>query len=130
MGLRIVASTAALNTTQEPDGWASRVAKLIPAEALGLYGAGLPLIPHNRIDGLWALAAVSLVFAGVLRFVATRDAQGKPQWAAIGIAAVSFALWVTALQPPAGPVDLGANAFYASLAALAWGTILPVFYKG
>jgi hypothetical protein len=76
------------------------------------------------------LAVASLVLAGVIRYFATRDASGKPQWPAIGIAIVSFALWVAALRPPAGPFDLDVNAFYAGLAALIWGAFIPVIYKG
>jgi hypothetical protein len=114
----------------EPDGWASRLAKLIPAEALGLYGAGQAIVPKTHPGGLWILAVASLFLAGAVRWIATRDQNGRPQLAAVGIALVSFVLWVAALKPPTGPLDLGDNAFYASLAALIWATALPVFYKG
>jgi len=112
------------------DGWPSRLAKLIPAEALGLYGAGTAIVPTGNKSGLWVLAAASLLVAAAVRFFATRDDTGRPQWAAIAIAMVSFALWVTALAPEAGPIDLGANAFYAALAALIWATVVPIFYTG
>lgn len=112
------------------DNWSSRLAKLIPAEALGLYGAGQAIVPADRSDGLWVLAACSLVLAAILRWRATRDATGKPQYGAVCIALVSFVLWIMALKPPSGPIDLGVNAFYASLGALTWGTVLPIVYKG
>jgi hypothetical protein len=114
----------------DADSWASRLAKLIPAEALGLYGAGQAIVPKDRPEGLWVLAAASLLLAGSIRWIATRDDDGRPQYRAVAIALFSFVLWVAALKPPTGPLDLGENAFYASLAALIWATTLPVFYKG
>lgn len=87
-------------------------------------------MPTGRRDGLWVLAVCWLVLAVALRWWATLDEAGKPQWAAALIALVSFGLWIVALKPPSSPIGLGANAFYASLAALLWGTVLPIFYKG
>ncbi len=112
------------------DTWATRVGKLIPGEALGLYGAGLPIIPDHRTDALWILVAACLALSIWLRYLATRGEDGKPQPAAIGIAAISFLLWVCALEPPAGPLSLGENAFLVALAALIWGTAVPYFYEG
>lgn len=131
MSLRIVNPATGARAVAEPDGWASRLAKLVPAEALGLYGTGQALVPADRPDGRMVLAAASLLFAGGLRYLATRDPQtGEPQWPAIIIAMISFSLWVVALRPPAGPFALGANSFYAALLALVWGTVLPAIYKG
>ncbi len=76
------------------------------------------------------MAAASLFLSGAIRWVATRDSSGQPQYRAVAIALVSFVLWVAALKPPTGPLDLGDYAFYASLAALIWGTALPALYKG
>jgi hypothetical protein len=115
----------------ESDGWAARLAKLIPAEALGLYGAGQAMVPAGRTDALLALAAICLLFTAALRYVATRDpATRQPQWAAVAIAVASFALWLIALRPPVGPFDLGDNYFLAALGALVWGSVVPAFYKG
>ena len=116
--------------SSDQDGWPSRLAKLIPAEALGLYGSGQSVIPATSHYGTWILGAVCLLLSGVIRYLATRDANGNPQWVAIGIAIVSFILWVLALKPPAGPVDLGAHAYYATLATIIWASVLPIFYKG
>ena len=88
------------------------------------------MVPTGRSDGLWVLAVCCLVLAAALRWRATLDEAGKPQWAAVLIALVSFGLWIVALKPPSSPIDLGASAFYASLAALLWGTVLSIFYKG
>jgi hypothetical protein len=131
MSLRITNPATSARTVAQGDGWPSRLAKLIPAEALGLYGAGQALVPAERNDGRLVLAVAALLFAGALRYVATRDPQtGLPQWPAVAIAMISFALWVLALRVPAGPFDLGENSFYAALFALLWGTVVPAFYKG
>jgi hypothetical protein len=123
----------------EADGWASRVAKLIPAEALGLYGTATGMIAGNaNIDPTVALAGVTVVCCVVtvmVRLKATRDpAEGRgPQVAAIVIALVSFLLWLAAL----GATGEGVSPFsgapgiaYAPLVALLWGTLVPYFYKG
>jgi hypothetical protein len=118
------------NATDQ-DGWLSRLTKLIPAEALVLYGAGQALIPNRSIGGIRVLAFACLLFSGFVRFRVTRDgAAGGPQWLAIFISSVSFLLWLLTLKPPAGPFDLGDHAYYASLLSLFWVTFLPYVYKG
>jgi hypothetical protein len=59
--------------------------------------------------------------------VSSWSANRQPQWAAIGIAIVSFVLWIAALPGDSSPVDLGAQAYLAGLAALIWATV-PVFF--
>jgi tetrahydromethanopterin S-methyltransferase subunit C len=136
VSLRVVRADDATRTvrsrgTTDGDGWSSRLAKLIPAEALGLYGTGQALVPPGRAEVLAGLAFVCLLFAAALRYVATMDPRtGKPQWVAIAIAGMSFILWVVALRPPVGPLDLGDNYFLAALVALIWGAVVPAFYKG
>ncbi|MCG8506937.1 MAG: hypothetical protein MI755_20195 [Sphingomonadales bacterium] len=126
----VAAPKALTQGTQREDGWGSRIAKLIPAEALGLYGAG-SAVAGGKALGLWILAAACLVLSGVLRYRATQDpATGSPQWSAVIIAVISFTLWVVALEPPAGPIELGENAYLAAIFALIWGAAVPAFYKG
>lgn len=133
MSLRIRHADAAKLRGVEPttaDSWPSRLAKLIPAEAMAFYGAGQAIVPGDRNDGLWVLTVACIVFAGVIRYFGTRDDRGNPQWIAISVALISFVLWVLTLRPPAGPIDLGKNAFYAALGSLIWVTAVPFFYKG
>jgi hypothetical protein len=123
---------------EEADGWASRIAKLIPGEALGLYGTAAGLIDTNRMNPQVALGMVTLaccVITVMVRLAATRDpAAGRgPQIAAVVISLISFLLWVAAL----GASGQGMSPFgdapgvpYAPLAALLWGTLVPYFYKG
>jgi hypothetical protein len=123
---------------EEADGWASRVAKLIPGEALGLYGTAAGLIDTNRMDPKIALGMVTVaccIITVMIRIALTRDpAAGRgPQIAAVAISLLSFLLWVAAL----GASGQGMSPFsdvpgvnYAPLAALLWGTLVPYFYKG
>jgi hypothetical protein len=112
------------------DGYSTRIAKLIPAEALGLYGAGQAIIPVEHVDGRIVLALASGVLTAVIRYQATKDEAGNPQWKAIIVAIISFILWVLTLRPPVGIVDLEDNGFYVTLAALIWGVFVPYIYKG
>jgi hypothetical protein len=131
MSLRITkASRVRGEVEQHADGYGARLAKLIPAEALGLYGAGQAIVPLDRVDGRIVLAIASLVLTELLRYQATKDDVGRPQWKAIGVAVVSFILWLLALRRPVGIVDFGANTFYVTIAALTWGVFVPHLYKG
>lgn len=143
MSLRIVQKTDNEGVAQtESDEWSTRIAKLVPAEALGLYGSAVALVPETpyRMAALWVIVLVCGGLAGIVRYRATRDPlTGKPQVAAIGIALVSFLIWLVALggsEPAPGslavsPIVLPAGlGFAGSLAALLWGTMVPYFYTG
>lgn len=119
-----------------PDDWGSRIAKLIPAEALGLYGTAVGLVTTPdataRTTALWIIIAVCLAITIIIRYRATLDpTTKKPQTVAIAISVISFLLWLTALGAPASPIVLpAALAFAGPLAALLWGTFVPYIYKG
>ncbi|MEM7120576.1 MAG: hypothetical protein AAF563_04815 [Pseudomonadota bacterium] len=141
---------------QDDDGWSSRIAKLVPAEALGLYGTGLAVLGRSKenettdtlaantagevflslagdppLTGLLILFVACLVICVVVRYRATQDpVSKKPQWAAVIVAAVSFIIWVVVLEPPAGPVSLGEYSYLGALVAVIWGAGVPLFYKG
>lgn len=147
MSLRIAARTdnegVAANGNADGDEWSTRIAKLVPAEALGLYGSAVALVPAtpHRIAALWVIVVVCAGLAGIVRYRATRDPlTGKPQVAAIAIALISFLIWLVALGGTASadagslaisPILLPAGlGFAGSLAALLWGTMVPYFYLG
>lgn len=122
-------------TKPTPDEWSSRIAKLIPAEALGLFGTataflGKPAGESGALDSmqhnwLWGIIAVCALLSILVR------KQAGAQNVAIAISLVSFAIWPVALPPPWSPVPLSASTSYAGpLIALLWGTIVPFFYKG
>jgi peptidoglycan/LPS O-acetylase OafA/YrhL len=131
-----------LEQVAEPgDDWGTRIAKLIPAEALGLYGTAVGLVSSmktgDKTDPL-ALVVIALACAlliVIIRYRATRDPEtGAPQPIAIAVALISFAIWLWAL----GATETGisplpsdpARPWPAPLAALLWGAFVPYFYKG
>ncbi|MEQ8823400.1 MAG: hypothetical protein RIC14_03405 [Filomicrobium sp.] len=105
-----------------PDGYMAKLVKLVPAEAIALYPflhAGALAVVQNEngdISGLWLPALVGwLVLAVVilLRWLATLGPDGKAQWGAVAIAAISFVLWVPNLGKSCvtlDPEDAGACA--------------------
>lgn len=129
---------AAPATTADGDDWGTRIAKLIPAEALGLYGSAVALVPKpaegdppNRMAlGIIVLAACVLLW--VIRWRATKDpVTGKPQMAAILISLVSFLIWLFAIGWPSSPIYPPKGSEYvAALVAMLWGTMVPYFYRG
>ena len=124
---------------QPGDDWSSRIVKLIPAEALGLYGTAIGLIAalsevEQRI-GIWLVSAVCILIIVMLRLRATRDpASGRgPQMQAIAISVISFVIWLAALAATGASISPFAGLPYlgiAPLLALLWGTVVPYFYQG
>lgn len=135
MSLRVVGTSPAAGAVpggDKPDGPLARIAKLVPAEALGLYSAGLPVI-HSASEGqrdamLAAWAVSALVFCIFVRVRETAGSDGKPQVRAIGIALISFVIWLCML--PAGSSPLPIQGAWLTLVAIAWGTMIPFIYKG
>ena len=120
-----------------PDGWATRLAKLIPAEALGLYGAAtgvLPPMPDNttlRLVFLIIIAVACLVMSIVIRYKSTSLATGSPQIWAIVISSVSFVIWLMSLGIPNSPIPIPQElAFIPTIIAVLWTTAIGVFYRG
>lgn len=145
MSLRIVpASKLESAAPSEPsDDWSTRIAKLIPAEALGLYGTAVSMVHETpyRMAALWIIAIFCVALIFLIRSRATRDPRtGKPQYRAVWIAILSFVIWLVALGSATG-TQAGALAvspiptltgleFAGPLAALLWGTIIPYIYTG
>ena len=144
MGLRVYkkpssrdgADSGTLESTgreERGDNWGSRLAKLIPAEALGLHGtlSGL-VIAQGELENshlyLWAAAAASLALCILVRYQSTKDEENhKAQWMAILIAAISFCLWLWALPGEAGLIEGG---FLAAFIGIIWGAFIPFIYRG
>jgi hypothetical protein len=121
---------------EAPDNWITRLAKLIPAEALGLYSAATAPLPADMNPGsrtltLWAIAIVCLAFSAAIRFKATKG-QGKgPQLAAVAISLISFVIWLSTTGETASPIavpeDLRA---LPTVVAVLWAGIVTYFYRG
>lgn len=132
------AALALMATDKSGDDWGTRLAKLIPAEALGLYGSVTALVPKisdqfpasSRTVTLWVLALVCILFSAVIRWKATAEG-GKPQIPAIAIAIISFLIWLLALGAPNSPIVLpDGYTFVGPVVALLWATIASYFYHG
>ena len=143
-GSRAESGTAGSGAAEDGDSWASRIAKLIPAEALGFYGAAAAFLQTGGGDGtdggtgggtgdttqLWFVAALTVVLIVMVRWVATKGADGKPQVPAIAIAVASFVVWLAAIGQPLSPIDLGGYAKLATVFAMFWGIAVPLIYRG
>lgn len=101
-----------------------RLVKLVPAEILAVYLAGRA--HAEAIHGAWPLVCLGLLV--VVRIWGTHERGRGPQWSAILVAAVSFVIWVLALDGRilgwTVPPDL------ASLLVLVWTTLAPLIVRG
>jgi hypothetical protein len=120
----------------DPDTYFSRLAKLVPGEALGLYITGASLINSSSSGTgnvnmlLWVLALAGVVLAVVVRSKATRDTQGHAQWGAVMIGVISFALWVASMPEGSRPILPQGDTILYVLLSVIWSAFVPVIYKG
>jgi hypothetical protein len=115
--------------TESP--YVERLVKLIPAEVIAIYLFGTGAIPPDRFTETVAWAATCLVLVFVARAFTTRDAPERlpPQWAAVGIACISFVIWIFAM--PGLLQGFGISPpFVGSLAIAVWTFLVPYVYKG
>ncbi len=154
MSLRIVAPRPGAKGARAPAGppavdtYMERLVKLVPVEAISAYPLLQPLTDPVGPWAVFVLAWVLLAVVVALRWKATSAPRQGPQWVAVGIAAVSFVIWVYVMKGDFGfyelflhfakdgdtPVDAGkhlaAQQFLSSLALVVWTLLVPVFYKG
>jgi hypothetical protein len=120
-----VAATVAAPPPQDP--YFARLVKLVPSEVLAFYvafkDAAAPWI------GWWSL--VCLVLVVFVRTIGTKQAGGKPQFASVIIAAISFVLWIYATGGHILSWILKDEAHaVVSIAIGLWTFLLPYLYKG
>ena len=101
-----------------------RLVKLVPAEILAVYLAGRP--HAEAVHGAWPLVCLGLLV--VVRIWGTHERGHGPQWSAIAVAAISFLIWVLALDGKI--LSLTVNADLASLLVLVWTTLAPLIVQG
>ena len=136
MGLQINPPSRLEGPESDPgDDWGTRIAKLVPAEALGLYGSAAALVPQGnpwRTLALWIVVLVACGLLVLIRMKSARDpTTNKVQVAAIVISLVSFFIWLVAVGSPPSPIALPETLTFAGpLVALLWGTVVPYFYRG
>ncbi|MBO9561050.1 MAG: hypothetical protein J7515_21000 [Caulobacter sp.] len=117
------------------DGWASRLAKLIPSEALGTYAATVALIPASvtgtvKLVALIVIAVACIAILVVVRVKSTSKGGVKPQVLAIIISAISFVIW-TATLGPISPIPLPESvSWIPTVVAVLWVAAVGVFYRG
>ena len=101
-----------------------RLVKLVPAEILAVYLAGRG--HADALHGAWPLVCLALLL--IVRIWGTHERGRGPQWSAIAVAAVSFLIWVLALD---GRI-LGwtVSPDLASLLVLVWTTLAPLIVRG
>ena len=123
--IRRAAKAAAVGRPAGPlDPWLGRLVKLVPAEVVAVYLAGRPLA-EARYAGEWPVACLALL--AVVRAWGTADRRG-PQWMSVGIAAVSFVLWVYASGGRFLTWTMDVN--LAGLGVLVWTTLVPLLWRG
>jgi hypothetical protein len=162
MSLRVYAPSAIRTRGGEADAAAptgaymERLVKLVPAEAVAVY----PLLFNearsladaiNRARAIALVSWIILAIVVVLRWQATASPERGPQWLAVGVAAVSYIIWVYVfgghfgiegfLHPwlpalsgdPTAPPDPDMAKFKSligSLALVCWTLVVPAVYKG
>lgn len=104
--IRRVAGVRSTSGADYTKNYLDRLVRLIPAEIVSLYLAGRAILlaqtPPAGADPaaltspllwvIWTIFCLAAIFA--VRIWATSDPQSPPEWAAIGIAAISFLIWV------------------------------------
>ena len=111
----------------KPTSNGQKIVNLIPAEALGLYGTGTAIITKTAIDSdgneiVFVEHSDKLILAGacfiliiLVRVILTKESpDDKPQLIAIGIAMVSFLLWLLVLGGAAGFSEVWGCLLYTS----------------
>ncbi len=125
---------AAAPPAPQPDdfkAYMQRLLRLIPAEVITLYLTFRGLAdPHSKFAYWWS--AICLVLVVVLRIFGTR-ATGGSIWTfqkiAVGVAAVSFILWVYGMGDTILGFAIGEPIWINASIAI-WTIVVPLFYKG
>lgn len=124
----------------KPETYSTRLAKLIPIEAITAYGLGTSQLHLDATkkavlheSSLYYLAAICILVSALVRWKQTQDENGKnPQIIGIIISIISFVLFVSTQKGTYG-IDIWEwtrNTDVPGLLALSWIFIVPILYKG
>jgi hypothetical protein len=152
MTLRIISENSARNLERSlhtgrdiggslQDTYMTRMTKLVPAEAITTYPLILSPMPSPRPwQMVLVVAAIVLIVVIVLRWSATRGPDGKAQWPAVILSAVSFVIWVLVIGAESDFREITNSLtksmpwlqpqVLSSLALFAWTAIAPALYTG
>jgi hypothetical protein len=113
------------------DSYLSRLMKMIPGEALGLYLVGSSVIPRDQVVALFVWFLLCLVSVVAVRVFGTRDSRNNlpPDWIHVLISTVAFVIWVYTIGGPFAAFHLEVP-YIGSLAALGWTFFVPMIYNG
>jgi hypothetical protein len=118
--------------------YVDRLVRLIPAEVIAVYQAIRGIVAPIAKDDLAAkdfLPWLPVIGLGLVLFVriwGTRAPSGDfstVQWKAVGIAAVSFIVWVISLGHPI-IAQTAIATWIGSVALILWVFIVPYLYDG
>jgi hypothetical protein len=118
--------------------YAGRLVQLIPAEVVAAYSAIRGIVVGAAAND--ALAKETLPWLPLLGIAAvlfvrawgTRTPSGSLssiQWRAVGIAAVSFVVWIISLGHPI-IVETPISPWIGSVLLIIWSFLMPYVYKG
>jgi hypothetical protein len=110
------------------EDYVSKLIRLIPAPALGIYLTAKGFIPVEYL-GWWALVCLGVVILFSVWGTHDNNEQPPVQWKAVVIAAIAYIIWVYAMGDHLGNIMLPAS-WIASVAVILWSGLLPLFYRG
>lgn len=104
----------------------TRLVTLIPSEVVALYLTFKEVA--SEFVGIWALICLGLVF--VVRCAGARDKNGRVQIYGVGIACLSFVLWVYATGGSFPNLPPPSTKGVVSVAIGVWTFLIPYLYRG
>jgi len=130
----LAAQAPAPAENQNIQSYMERLIKLIPAEVIAIYLTGKGIAVSSTFLGYWSLICLLLII--IVRIWGTRDTSNptkKIQWPAVVISAISFVIWVYAVDGYFLSSNFNFESkekYIVSLVILVWTFIIPIFYKG
>ena len=116
---------------EEADHFVEKLVRLIPSEAVALYLFAQGLIGTGRPVTLLLWSAFCLLVAGLVRYLGSKRSspQATPQWGAVGIACVSFVIWLYNIGGPFLLLPGLHDPVVASLVIAGWTTLTTIAYE-
>jgi uncharacterized membrane protein HdeD (DUF308 family) len=114
------------------DTYVTKLLKLIPAEVISVYLAGLALIPASlpesqKIAPL-AWLGICFLFVIIARYAMTTDKNTSPDWKIIGLSVVSFVIWTYSMGGPWESTSVYIS-WLGGLAVIAWTFLVPYCFR-
>ena len=121
------------------DSYIQRLIKLIPAEVVTAYLVGREIAGAHDYGPQWAAWCLlaTIVFRSIMTYEkpAAKPPRKLPylegiEWPAVGIAVVSFSIWVFSLGDSYPALLPSLEQWQATLVLLLWTPFAPLVYKG